>query len=97
MLGEITEEKLEQLREGSNPEDGPAHFETIEDGGGQGANHWYRVSPRAKAVTAKCGACSRRSERPVSRLDPVRYGLFLLPPHLKRGKIRELRMRKSKH
>lgn len=89
VLGEITEEKLEQLREGVELEDGPAHFETIEDGGGQGANHWYRVSlseGRNREVRRMFEAVGTT----VSRLIRVRYGPFLLPPYLKRGKIREL-------
>lgn len=89
VLGEITEEKLEQLREGIELEDGPAHFDSIEEGGGEGANHWYRVSlseGRNREVRRMFEAVGTT----VSRLIRVRYGPFLLPPYLKRGKIREL-------
>lgn len=89
VLGDVPEEKLEQLREGIELEDGPAHFETIEDGGGQGANHWYRVTlceGRNREVRRMFEAVGTT----VSRLIRVRYGPFILPPYLKRGKTHEL-------
>jgi len=89
VLGDLSDEKIEQLREGIELEDGPAHFETIEDGGGQGANHWYRVTlseGRNREVRRMFEAVGAT----VSRLIRVRYGPFLLPPHLKRGKTKEL-------
>lgn len=89
VLGDITEEKLVQLRTGIELEDGPAHFDSIEDGGGQGANHWYRVSlseGRNREIRRMFEAVGTT----VSRLIRVRYGPFLLPPSLKRGKTREL-------
>jgi 23S rRNA pseudouridine2605 synthase len=89
VLGDLTEEKLEKLREGIELDDGPAHFDSIEDGGGQGANHWYRVSlseGRNREVRRMFEAVGTT----VSRLIRVRYGPFLLPPYLKRGKTREL-------
>ncbi len=89
ILGDLSDEKLEQLREGIELDDGPAHFETIEDGGGQGANHWYRVTlceGRNREVRRMFEAVGTT----VSRLIRVRYGPFMLPPHLKRGKTHEL-------
>ena len=89
VLGDLGEEKLEQLREGVELEDGPATFESIEDGGGQGANHWYRVTlseGRNREVRRMFEAVGVT----VSRLIRVRYGPFLLPPYLKRGKCKEL-------
>ena len=89
VLGDLDEEKIEQLREGVELEDGPAHFDSIEDGGGHGANHWYRVTlfeGRNREVRRMFEAVGTT----VSRLIRVRYGPFLLPPHLKRGKTHEL-------
>jgi len=89
VLGDLDEEKIERLREGVELEDGPAHFDSIEDGGGQGANHWYRVSlyeGRNREVRRMFEAVGTT----VSRLIRVRYGPFLLPPYLKRGKTMEL-------
>ena len=89
VLGDLDEDKIEQLREGVELEDGPAHFDSIEDGGGHGANHWYRVTlfeGRNREVRRMFEAVGTT----VSRLIRVRYGPFLLPPHLKRGKTHEL-------
>ena len=89
VLGDLDEEKIEQLREGVELEDGPAHFDSIEDGGGHGANHWYRVTlfeGRNREVRRMFEAVGTT----VSRLIRVRYGPFMLPPHLKRGKTHEL-------
>lgn len=89
VLGDLDEEKIDRLREGVELEDGLAHFDSIEDGGGHGANHWYRVTlyeGRNREVRRMFEAVGTT----VSRLIRVRYGPFLLPPHLKRGKTREL-------
>jgi 23S rRNA pseudouridine2605 synthase len=89
VLGDLDEEKIDRLREGVELEDGPAHFDSIEDGGGHGANHWYRVTlyeGRNREVRRMFEAVGTT----VSRLIRVRYGPFLLPPHLKRGKTSEL-------
>ncbi|MDR3323077.1 MAG: pseudouridine synthase, partial [Zoogloeaceae bacterium] len=44
VIGELTPETRQQLLDGVELEDGPAHFETLEDAGGQGVNHWYKAS-----------------------------------------------------
>ncbi|HJW26175.1 MAG TPA: pseudouridine synthase [Rhodocyclaceae bacterium] len=89
VLGDLTEEAKKQLVSGVELEDGPASFASLEDAGGEGANHWYRVTlyegrnreVRRMFETVGCT---------VSRLIRVRYGPFTLPPLLKRGKSREL-------
>lgn len=89
VLGELSAEAQRQLLDGVMLEDGPAQFVSLEDGGGQGANHWYRVSlyeGRNREVRRMFEAVGCK----VSRLIRVRYGPFQLPPWLKRGQSREL-------
>jgi len=89
VLGELTDEAQRQLLGGIELEDGPASFASLEDGGGEGANHWYRVTlfeGRNREVRRMFEAVNCT----VSRLIRVRYGPFNLPPQLKRGWVREL-------
>ena len=85
VLGELTLEAQQQLLHGVELEDGRAN-----DGGGEGANHWYRVTifeGRNREVRRMFEAVGCT----VSRLIRVRYGPFVLPPQLKRGMARELK------
>ncbi len=89
VLGEVTLEAQQQLLNGIELEDGMASFASLQDAGGEGANHWYRVSlyeGRNREVRRMFEAIGCT----VSRLIRVRYGPFSLPPQLKRGKAREL-------
>jgi len=89
VLGDLTLEAQKQLLEGVELEDGPANFSSLTDGGGEGANHWYRVTifeGRNREVRRMFEAVGCT----VSRLIRVRYGPFSLPPQLKRGWVREL-------
>jgi 23S rRNA pseudouridine2605 synthase len=90
VLGELTLEAQQQLLHGVELEDGRANFGTLHDGGGEGANHWYRVTifeGRNREVRRMFEAVGCT----VSRLIRVRYGPFVLPPQLKRGMSRELK------
>jgi 23S rRNA pseudouridine2605 synthase len=83
VLGELTMEAQQQLH-GVELEDGRANFGSLQDGGGEGANHWYRVTifeGRNREVRRMFEAVGCT----VSRLIRVRYGPFVLPPQLKRG------------
>ena len=89
VLGEITLEARQRLLDGIELEDGMAQFATFQDVGGDGANHWYRVS----LFEGKNREVRRMFEAVgvvVSRLMRVRYGPFILPPNLKRGKVLEI-------
>ena len=89
VLGEITLEARQRLLDGIELDDGTAQFATFQDVGGDGANHWYRVS----LFEGKNREVRRMFEAVgvvVSRLMRVRYGPFILPPNLKRGKVLEV-------
>lgn len=88
--GKMTEAQINQvLREGIELEDGLVRFEKLEDQGGEGFNHWYRVmlkEGRNRVVRRTFDALGL----PVSRLMRVRFGIINLPPRLKRGMTTEL-------
>jgi len=89
VLGELTIESQNLLLSGVQLEDGPANFASLEDAGGEGANHWYRATiyeGRNREVRRMFEAVGCT----VSRLIRVRYGPFNLPPQLKRGRVHEL-------
>ena len=89
VLGEISLESRQRLLDGVELDDGTAQFATFQDVGGEGANHWYRVSlfeGRNREVRRMFEAVGVV----VSRLMRVRYGPFILPPTLKRGKVLEV-------
>lgn len=77
------------LKQGVELEDGSVRFEKLEDQGGEGFNHWYRVmlkEGRNRVVRRTFEALSL----PVSRLMRIRFGIINLPPRLKRGMSTEL-------
>jgi len=70
-------------------EDGMASFGSIDEGGGEGVNCWYRVTiseGRNREVRRMFEAVGHA----VSRLIRIRYGAMLLPRGLKRGAWVEL-------
>ncbi|MBL8463560.1 MAG: pseudouridine synthase [Thauera sp.] len=89
ILGELTEEQVKSLTDGIQLEDGPAKFNLLRDEGGEGANHWYRVTiseGRNREVRRMFEAVGLT----VSRLMRVRYGSVELPARLKRGMWMEM-------
>ena len=89
VLGALSDEEKQRLLEGIELEDGRAQFGSIEDGGGEGANAWYRVTiseGRNREVRRLFEALGHA----VSRLIRIRYGAMMLPRGLKRGAWVEL-------
>ena len=88
--GMMTEAQMDQaLKQGVELEDGLVKFDKLQDEGGEGFNHWYRVilrEGRNRVVRRTFEALGL----PVSRLMRVRFGLIKLPPRLKRGMSAEL-------
>ena len=83
-LGELSMEAKARLLEGVEIDGQRCAFKSIEDGGGEGANHWYRcviTEGRNREVRRLFEACGHA----VSRLIRIRYGSVVLPRGLKRG------------
>ncbi|MCM0610660.1 MAG: pseudouridine synthase [Ideonella sp. WA131b] len=83
-LGMLSEESKRRLLEGVEIDGQRAAFMSIEDGGGEGANHWYRVvitEGRNREVRRLFEAVGHA----VSRLIRIRYGCVVLPRGLRRG------------
>ena len=89
VLGALSAEEKQRLLDGVELDDGRAQFGSIEDGGGEGANTWYRVTiseGRNREVRRMLEAVGHA----VSRLIRIRYGAMVLPRGLKRGAWMEL-------
>jgi 23S rRNA pseudouridine2605 synthase len=83
-LGVLDNEARARLLEGVEIDGQRAAFKSIEDGGGEGVNHWYRVvitEGRNREVRRLFEAVGHA----VSRLIRIRYGSVVLPRGLKRG------------
>jgi 23S rRNA pseudouridine2605 synthase len=84
VLGALSNDEKARLLDGVQLDDGFAQFSSIEDGGGEGANCWYRVTiseGRNREVRRMMEAVGHA----VSRLIRVRYGAMVLPHGLRRG------------
>jgi 23S rRNA pseudouridine2605 synthase len=84
VLGTLTDEQRARLLSGVPIEGQTAAFLSCDDGGGEGANHWYRVKiaeGRNREVRRLFDAVGLA----VSRLIRIRYGTVVLPRGLKRG------------
>jgi 23S rRNA pseudouridine2605 synthase len=89
VMGTLTPDQERQLLEGVELEDGPAKVLALADGGGEGANHWYKIvlpEGRNKEVRRMFETLGLM----VSRLIRTRYGVVNMPPQLKRGQMLEL-------
>jgi 23S rRNA pseudouridine2605 synthase len=89
VLGKLSNEEKQKLLDGVQLEDGMAQFGSIEDGGGEGSNAWYRVTiseGRNREVRRMIESVGHA----VSRLIRIRYGAMMLPRGLKRGAYMEL-------
>ena len=89
VLGALTKEEKQLLTTGVQLEDGEASFGSIEDGGGEGANVWYRVTI-SEGRNREVRRMFESVGRAVSRLIRIRYGAMQLPRGLRRGAWMEL-------
>ena len=89
VLGALSNDEKKRLLEGVTLDDGTAQFTSIEPGGGEGVNCWYKVTlseGRNREVRRMFEAVGHA----VSRLIRIRYGAMVLPRGLKRGAFVEL-------
>jgi 23S rRNA pseudouridine2605 synthase len=89
VLGALSKDEKQRLLDGVMLDDGAAQFGSIEDGGGEGSNCWYRVTiseGRNREVRRMMEAVGHA----VSRLIRIRYGAMVLPHGLRRGAWLEL-------
>ncbi|GAB4403243.1 MAG: hypothetical protein OHK0048_21860 [Rhodoferax sp.] len=89
VLGALTPEERQKLLDGVQLSDGLAQFKSIEEGGGEGANCWYRVTI-AEGRNREVRRMFEAVGHAVSRLIRIRYGAMVLPRGLKRGAFMEL-------
>ncbi len=84
VLGSLDDDGKAQLLEGVDIDGQRASFRSIDDGGGEGVNRWYRVvitEGRNREVRNLFAAVGLT----VNRLIRIRYGSVVLPRGLRRG------------
>ncbi len=89
VLGALSQDEKHRLLDGVQLDDGLAQFGSIEEGGGEGSNCWYRVTiseGRNREVRRMLESVGHA----VSRLIRIRYGAMVLPRGLRRGAWMEL-------
>jgi 23S rRNA pseudouridine2605 synthase len=89
VLGALSNDEKQRLLDGVRLDDGMAQFQSIEDGGGDGANCWYRVTI-AEGRNREVRRMFEAVGHAVSRLIRIRYGAVMLPRGLRRGVWLEL-------
>jgi 23S rRNA pseudouridine2605 synthase len=89
VMGEVDDGMLQRLVEGVMLEDGVARFTDIQDGGGDGINHWFYVV-LMEGRNREVRRLWESQGLTVSRLKRVRYGEVFIPSKVKQGQWVEL-------
>lgn len=89
VMGKVEPEMLERLVNGVVLEDGVARFTDIQDGGGDGINHWFYVVIM-EGRNREVRRLWESQGLTVSRLKRVRYGEVFIPSRVKQGQWTEL-------
>lgn len=96
VLGEVTGEMLDQMKQGVLLEDGKARFTDIKKGQDEdSANKWYYVV-LMEGRNREVRRLWESQGLTVSRLKRVRFGSFFIPSAIKSGQFRELKFKESK-
>lgn len=90
VLGKVSDKQIENMLSGVILDDGKASFETIEDAGGRGSNHWYHVGLR-EGRNREVRRLWESQGIMVSRLIRIQYGPIKLDKTLKAGQCRPLK------
>ena len=85
VLGEADEKNFAALTRGVMLDDGLARFASIQDGGGQGVNHWYHVTLK-EGRKREVRRLWESQGLTVNRLIRVRFGPVRLHRELAKGK-----------
>lgn len=87
--GEVSHDIIKTLLKGVDLEDGRAQFKRISAQGGEGTNSWYHVV-LTEGKNREVRRLWESQGVEVSRLIRLRYGPFILPRSLARGRHKEL-------
>jgi 23S rRNA pseudouridine2605 synthase len=95
ILGDVSEQMLDNLKQGVILEDGEAKFTKITFAGGEGANKWYHVVLK-EGRNREVRRLWETQEVKVSRLIRVRYGDVALSRALRAGRNEEMTIKQMK-
>lgn len=89
VYGAVPAETIERLTAGVPLDDGEGRFDALADAGGEGRNHWYRVTVREGRNRLVRRLWDSQGVE-VSRLMRIRYACVELPRRLRAGRWDEL-------
>jgi len=95
VMGGVGGEMIQRLLDGVMLDDGLARFTDIQDGGGDGINHWYYVV-LMEGRNREVRRLWESQGMTVSRLKRVRYGEVFIPSKVKQGQWTELTSKEIK-
>jgi len=89
VLGEVTPEMIQRLKDGVMLDDALAKAQEIKAGGGEGANHWYQIVLK-EGKNREVRRLWESQGVKVNRLIRVRFDNIILPRDLRAGSHLEL-------